>query len=66
MVKDIVIREAYEKDGAEQVSWNKIGILIEKGDKQYVKLNHIPNTMCMVYEQKKKGEAVDQTEEIPF
>ena len=52
-MKDLCIRESYtDKQGEEKVSWNKIGILFEKGDKQYVKLNHIPGTLISVFEQK--------------
>jgi len=53
-MKDLCIREVYQKDGAEKVSWNKIGILFESNDKQYIKLFHIPNTLISVFEQKKK------------
>ncbi len=53
-MKDLCIRESYQKNGKDVVSWNKIGILFEKGEKQYIKLNHIPNTLISVFEQKKK------------
>jgi hypothetical protein len=53
-MKDLVIRESYEKDGVEKVSWNKIGVLIETNGKQYVKLNHIPGVLISVFEQKKR------------
>lgn len=54
-VKDICIREAYkDNSGNEKVSWNKIGILIDKGEKAYVKLYHIPGVMAHVFEQKKR------------
>ena len=68
MIKDIVIRETYEKNGEEKTSWNKIGILIDNGDKQYIKLSHIPNVLCSVFEQKKKVQAqdVDQTDGMGF
>jgi len=57
MIKDIVARETYEKNGEEKVSWNTIGKLIETPEgKQYVKLNFIPNTLFSVFEQKKKQE----------
>ena len=56
-MKDICIREEYtDKNNETKVSWNKIGILIETNDKQYIKLFHIPNTLCSVFEQKKKEE----------
>ena len=56
-MKDICIREEYtNKQGETNVSWNKIGILISANGKDYVKLYHIPNTLCSVFEQKKKEE----------
>ena len=54
-MKDLCIRESYNKDGQEKVSWNKIGVLIDgKEGKQYIKLFHIPNTLISVFEQKPK------------
>ena len=54
-MKDLCIRESYQKDGEEKVSWNKIGVLIDgKEGNQYVKLFHIPNTLITVFEQKSK------------
>jgi len=53
-MKDLCIRESYEVNGEEKVSWNKIGILFEKNGKEYVKLGHIPNTLISVFEQKEK------------
>jgi hypothetical protein len=55
-MKDLMIRESYQKDGEEKVSWNKIGILIESNGKQYVKLFHIPGVLISVFEPKKKDE----------
>ena len=52
-MKDLCIRETYvAKDGEEKSSWNKIGVLIETNDKQYVKLFHIPGVLINVFEQK--------------
>ena len=54
-MKDLCIRESYkDKNGDERVTWNKIGILFEANDKQYVKLHHIPGVLISVFEQKKK------------
>ena len=53
-MKDLCIRESYEKDGETKVSWNKIGVLIDSKDKQYIKLFHIPGVLISVFEQKKK------------
>lgn len=61
-MKDLCIRESYEKDGKEQVSWNKVGVLIETNGKQYVKLFHIPGVLINVFEQKKKEQTQEQPE----
>lgn len=59
-IKNICARESYtDKDGNEKVSWNRVGILIEKGEKSYIKLYHMPGVMLNVFDQKKKEEAVD-------
>jgi len=58
-MKDLCIREAYEKDGETKVSWNKIGVLIETKDKQYIKLFHIPGVLISVFEQREKGKGQD-------
>ena len=68
-MKDLCIRETYEKNGEEKTSWNKIGVLIEANGKQYIKLFHIPNTLVSVFEQKKKESSNSQPkpdQEIPF
>ena len=47
MVKDICVRDSFtDKDGNEKTLFNKIGILIEKGDKTYTKLFHMPGVIC--------------------
>jgi hypothetical protein len=56
-VKNLCVREAYEKDGNEVVRWNKIGVLFEKGDKQYVRLFHMPGVLISVFEPKPKDDA---------
>ena len=61
MIQDICIRESYkDNDGVDVVNWNKIGILIDKGEKRYVKLNHIPGVLCSVFDHKKKEEKPDE------
>ena len=69
-MKDICVRESYtDSKGTEVTSWNKIGILIEKGEKQYVKLYHMPGTLCSVFEQKKKYDTKEQSidlDQAPF
>ena len=63
MVKDICIMEKYtDAQGHENTSWNKIGIMIDKGEKQYIKLFHIPNVLCSVFEQKKKNQQQDSVD----
>ena len=64
MIKDICVREEYEANNETKTSWNKIGLLIETNGKQYVKLFHIPNVLCNVFEQKKREEPKSQGE--PF
>lgn len=59
-MKDLVIREAYMKDGVEKVNWNKIGYIFESKGKQYVKLYHIPGELVYVLKQKKKEVTADQ------
>lgn len=57
-MKDLCIREKYiNKQGEEKTSWNKIGILIDNGEKQYIKLFHIPGVLISVFEQKKKEQS---------
>lgn len=53
-MKDLCVKESYEKNGETKTSWNKIGILIESGDKQYIKLYHMPGVLINVFEQKDK------------
>ena len=62
-VRNICIREEYEKNGETKVSWNKIGILIETNDKQYIKLYHIPGVIASVFEQRKKEEQSTRNED---
>lgn len=62
-MKDLCIRESYiNKDGEEKVSWNKIGVMFESKDKQYIKLFHLPGVLISVFEQKKKE--TSETEEF--
>ena len=55
-MKDLCVRETYSNDGVETTSWNKIGILLDKGEKQYIKLFHMPGVLVSVFEPKKKEE----------
>ena len=59
MIKDILSKECFVgKDGVEEnVTWYKIGLLIEDGGKQFVKLFHIPGKVFSVHEQDEKGQA---------
>lgn len=57
MVKDICVCEEFTQGNETKRSWNRIGILIDKGDKQYVKLFHMPNVLASVFDQKKKGQS---------
>lgn len=40
--KDICHGEKYERNGEEKMKWTKIGTLIEKDGKQYIKLQFVP------------------------
>jgi len=54
MIKNICIAEEYtSQDGEKKTKWNTLGILIEKGDKQYVKLYHMPGVLLNVFEPRK-------------
>lgn len=54
-MKDLMVRETYNKNGEEKVSWNKLGVLIEAANgKQYIKLFHMPGVLISVFEQKPK------------
>ena len=69
MIKNLCIRESYQKDNQEKVSWNKIGILFTANEKEYIKLFHIPGVLINVFTQKPKettpaeaADAVDAAE----
>jgi hypothetical protein len=63
-MKGLYIRESFvDKDGNEKVVWNKLGVLIETKDKQYVKLYHIPNVMVHVFEQKANEDKTAKSKE---
>jgi hypothetical protein len=61
MPKDLCVRETYKKDNEEKTSWNKIGILFEKNDKQYIKLFHMPGVLVSVFEKRAKEESKETT-----
>ena len=53
MVYNLCVRESYNQDGEDRVSWNRIGILIDNNGKKSIKLFHIPNVYIGVFESKK-------------
>jgi len=54
-MKNLCIRESYkDKKGEEKINWNRIGVLFESNDKQYIKLYHMPGVLVSVFDQKKK------------
>ncbi len=58
MPKDLCIRESYKnKSGEEKTNWNKIGILFSSGDKEYIKLYHMPGVLISVFTPKPKEES---------
>jgi hypothetical protein len=74
MVKDLCVRETYtDQNGTEKTSWNKIGLVIVKGEKIYVKLFHIPGVLATAFDPKEKGkpqqpkeQSIDLDETAPF
>ena len=81
-MKDIKMRSGEYTNNAGEVktNWVTVGVFIEKGDKQYVKINATlttPEVFCSVFERREgvgqekpaAQEAVinvDETTEIPF
>ena len=64
-MKQLCIPESYDANGEKKTNWNSIGVLFTgKNGKEYVKLNHIPNTLIHVFEPKQKD--VDGSEDIKF
>lgn len=52
---DICTKKTYEKDGQEKTTWLKVGTLRQTSDgKQFIELNHLPDTTFFVFEPKKK------------
>jgi hypothetical protein len=62
----IVARQEYEVKGVKKVAWNLVGILIENGDKRYVTLNMIPNTLFHVFPMDKPEAKAPQNDEVQF
>jgi len=56
MPKNLCIRETYNKDGQEKTRWNRIGILFESNDKQYIKLYHMPGVLVSIFEPRTREE----------
>lgn len=72
IIKDIVTKKTYLKEGVEKTQWLVVGALKVTDDgKEYIDLNMFPNTSFYVFDRKPKEEApkpVDNEtgEEIPF
>lgn len=61
-MKDLCVRETYQKNGEEKTAWNRIGVLIEgKEGKSYIKLFHMPGVLVSIFDQKPKGTKDDWT-----
>jgi hypothetical protein len=58
--KDICYGESYTSNGEEKKKWTKVGTLIEKEGKQYVKLQFVPLTegevFLSVFEPRQQGQ----------
>lgn len=57
VIKDLVIKETYQRNGEVKTAWNKVGILVDNGETQFIKLFHIPNTLISVMEKRDKPNA---------
>ena len=57
MVRNLCVAEKYQKDGVEKIKWNIIGVIFTSGEKEYVKLFHMPGVLINVFEPRPKGEA---------
>jgi hypothetical protein len=59
--KDICHGESYQSNGEEKKKWTKIGTLIEKDGKQYIKLQFIPvgekEIFLSVFEPRQQGQS---------
>ena len=59
---DICTRKTYKKDGEEKVTWLKCGTMrVNDEGKQFIQLNHLPDTTFFVFEPKKKESSSVQT-----
>jgi hypothetical protein len=55
VIKDIMTRKTYQKDGAEKVMWLKVGSLrTTDNGKSFIEMFHQPETTFFVFEQKPK------------
>lgn len=53
--KDICTKKTYEQNGEQKIIWLKCGTLRTNDEgKQFIELNHLPNTPFFVFEKKKK------------
>jgi hypothetical protein len=60
---NICTKKTYEKNGEKKTQWLQAGTLrITDDGKQFIELNHLPDTTFYVFEPKKK-EAVQPTEQ---
>jgi len=65
--KDICTGRKYQKNGEEKMAWTKVGTLIEKDGKQYVKLEAYPlpnadgEVFLSVFEQRENQQRPSQT-----
>lgn len=62
MVYNLCVAEKFKdkNTGEDKLHWNRIGVMFDSNDKQYIKLYHMPGTLISVFEPKPKdgqGEA---------
>ena len=59
---DICTRKTYTKDGQEKVTWLKCGTMrVNDEGKQFIQMNHQPETTFFVFEPKKKEDQAPRT-----
>ena len=58
MVRNLCVGEKYtDKQGNEKMKWNTLGVIFTSGEKEYVKLFHMPGVLISVFEPRPKDTA---------
>ncbi len=57
-VRNLCVGEKYtDKQGNEKMKWNTLGVIFTSGEKEYVKLFHMPGVLINVFTPKPKDSA---------